>query len=63
MPKVHEATLKKEVERLVKISVLKRINQSELAALKNNLEVSLVLFVTTAICGGEDQGYQPPYPV
>ena len=32
IPKVHEATLKKEVERLIKIGVLKRINQSEWAA-------------------------------
>ena len=32
IPKVHEPTLKKEVERLVKIGVLKRINNSEWAA-------------------------------
>ena len=32
IPRVHEDTLKKEVERLVKIGVLKRINDSEWAA-------------------------------
>ena len=32
IPKVHETTLKKEVERLVKIGVLKKINNSEWAA-------------------------------
>ena len=32
IPKIHEETLKKEVERLVKIGVLKRINNSEWAA-------------------------------
>ena len=32
IPKVHEPTLKKEVERLVKIDVLKQINNSEWAA-------------------------------
>ena len=32
IPKIHEPTLKKEVERLVKIGVLKKINNSEWAA-------------------------------
>ena len=32
IPKVHEGTLRKEVERLVKIGVLKRVNRSEWAA-------------------------------
>ena len=32
IPRIHEETLKKEVERLVKIGVLKRINNSEWAA-------------------------------
>ena len=32
IPKVHETTLKKEVERLVKIGVLKKINNSQWAA-------------------------------
>ena len=32
IPRVHEETLKREVERLVKIGVLKRINNSQWAA-------------------------------
>ena len=32
IPRIHEETLRKEVERLVKIGVLKRINNSEWAA-------------------------------
>ena len=49
IPKVHEETLKIEVDRLVKIGVLKRINNSELATPTYVLAKKMELFASFLI--------------